>query len=133
VRPSAAMPTSTAPDGTRLAYHLQGDGPPLICPPGGPMRDSAYFGDLGGLPERFQTVMLDLRGTGQSAAAADPQSCRCDRLVQDVEAGRRGLVRRLSDRLPDRNRVKLSGHGRRSPAQWHAQAGMAVAQGGTCG
>jgi pimeloyl-ACP methyl ester carboxylesterase len=31
-------------------------------------------------------VLLDLRGTGDSAAPADPASYRCDRLVEDVEA-----------------------------------------------
>jgi proline iminopeptidase len=36
------------PDGTRLAYHGSGTGAPLVCLPGGPMRDSAYLGDLGG-------------------------------------------------------------------------------------
>ena len=36
-----------ASDGTRLAYHRAGAGSPLICVPGGPMRASAYLGDLG--------------------------------------------------------------------------------------
>jgi pimeloyl-ACP methyl ester carboxylesterase len=68
------MPTFSAPDGTRLAYRSIGEGEPLICVPGGPMRDSAYLGDLGGLAARRRLIRLDLRGTGQSAAPADPAS-----------------------------------------------------------
>ncbi|MFD6348309.1 alpha/beta fold hydrolase [Streptomyces roseolus] len=81
------MSTFSAPDGTLLAYHSSGsgDGVPLLCLPGGPMRDSAYLGGLDGLAGR-RVVRLDLRGTGASAVPADPASYRCDRLVEDVEA-----------------------------------------------
>jgi pimeloyl-ACP methyl ester carboxylesterase len=75
-----------ASDGTELAYHVRGQGAPLICVPGGPMRPSAYLGDLGGLDQYRQLIMLDLRGTGESAIPADPSSYRCDRLVDDVLA-----------------------------------------------
>jgi proline iminopeptidase len=85
------MPTFSAPDGTGLAYRSIGTGDPLICVPGGPMRDSAYLGDLGGLSARRRLIVLDLRGTGQSAAPADPGSYRCDRLVDDLEALRAHL------------------------------------------
>ncbi|MEU0589306.1 alpha/beta hydrolase [Streptomyces sp. NPDC006132] len=80
------MPYFTAPDGTRLACHLRGSGEPLVVLPGGPMRASAYLGNLGGLDAHRQLVLLDLRGTGQSAMPADPATYRCDRLVDDVEA-----------------------------------------------
>lgn len=83
------MPTFSAPDGTRLAYHLHGDGgadrPPVVCVPGGPA-DSRYLGDLGGLSAHRRLVILDTRGTGRSAIPADPASYRCDRLVDDIEA-----------------------------------------------
>jgi len=95
------MPVFRAGDGTELAYHVQGDGAPLVCLPGGPMRDSAYFGDLGGLSASRRLITLDLRGTGQSALPADPASYRCGRLVDDVAA--------LQDHLgPDR--MDLLGH-----------------------
>ncbi|MFF3455442.1 alpha/beta fold hydrolase [Streptomyces sp. NPDC002730] len=80
------MPTLTAADGTELAYHVMGEGEPLLCLPGGPMRASAYFGELGGLSRRRQLVMLDLRGTGDSGIPGDPATYRCDRQVDDVEA-----------------------------------------------
>ncbi|MER5732064.1 alpha/beta hydrolase [Streptomyces sp. NPDC002138] len=85
------MPTFCASDGTRLAYHVSGDGPPLICLPGGPMEDSAYLGDLGGLAAHRRLIVLDLRGTGRSARPRDDGSYRCDRLVDDVDALREHL------------------------------------------
>ncbi|MFD9043323.1 alpha/beta fold hydrolase [Streptomyces bottropensis] len=85
------MPAFTAPDGTELAYHLRGEGDPLIVLPGGAMRASAYLGDLGGLTAHRRLVLLDLRGTGDSAVPADPATYRCDRQVDDVEALRAHL------------------------------------------
>ncbi|RJL27174.1 alpha/beta fold hydrolase [Bailinhaonella thermotolerans] len=85
------MPTFTAQDGTKLAYHVAGTGEPLVCLPGGPMQDSEYLGDLGGLAERRRLIRADPRGTGESGVPADPASYRCDRLVADVEALREHL------------------------------------------
>jgi pimeloyl-ACP methyl ester carboxylesterase len=81
----------TSYDGTKLAYHVVGDGPSVVCLPGGPMQDSAYLGDLGGLSVHHQLITLDLRGTGQSAKPKDADTYRCDRLVDDVEALRQHL------------------------------------------
>jgi proline iminopeptidase len=80
------MPTFLARDGTELAYAVHGEGAPLVCVPGGPMRASAYLGTLGGLSAFRQLIMLDLRGTGRSGLPADPASYRCDRLTDDVGA-----------------------------------------------
>lgn len=80
------MPTFAVPDGTVLAYRSIGAGDPLICVPGGPLRDSAYLGDLGGLAAHRRLIMLDLRGTGQSGTPAEPASYGCDRLADDVDA-----------------------------------------------
>ncbi|AYN42872.1 alpha/beta hydrolase [Streptomyces dangxiongensis] len=82
------MPAFSTADGTRLAYHLRGTGEPLAVLPGGPMRASAYLGDLGGLAAVRRLALLDLRGTGNSATPADPATYRCDRMVEDVEAWR---------------------------------------------
>ncbi|MFD4693952.1 alpha/beta fold hydrolase [Streptomyces sp. NPDC058463] len=80
------MTAFTAHDGTKLAYHAFGEGAPVLCLPGGPMQDSVYLGNLGGLAAHRQLIMLDLRGTGQSAVPEDVSSYRCDRLVDDVES-----------------------------------------------
>ncbi|MGW3464193.1 alpha/beta fold hydrolase [Streptomyces olivaceoviridis] len=61
-----------------------------MCLPGGPT-DSAYVADLGGLTAHRRVIRLDLRGTGRSATPRDTASCRCDRLVDDVEALREHL------------------------------------------
>lgn len=89
------MPAIAAYDRTKLAHHLLGEGAPVVCLPGGPMQDSAYLGNLGGLSERLRLVLVDHRGTGQSATPTDPASYRCDHLVDDVEAlrGHLGLAR----------------------------------------
>ncbi|MER5864460.1 alpha/beta hydrolase [Kitasatospora sp. NPDC002040] len=93
------MPTLSAPDGTSLAYHPSGSGAPLVCLPGGPMRASAYFGDLGGLDAHRTLVRLDLRGTGSSGVPSDRSSYRCDRQVEDVEALRAHLGMETFDLL----------------------------------
>ncbi|MFJ1772050.1 alpha/beta fold hydrolase [[Kitasatospora] papulosa] len=85
------MPIFSSYDGTELAYRLVGEGEPLICLPGGPMRAARYFGDLGGLSRVRQLVLLDLRGTGESAVPEDTSTYRIDRLVDDVEALRAHL------------------------------------------
>lgn len=85
------MPILSAPDGTELAYHVTGQGEPLLCLPGGPMRASAYLGDLGGLSRHRRLFLLDLRGTGDSAVPADLATYRCDGQVDDVEAFRAHL------------------------------------------
>jgi proline iminopeptidase len=85
------MPAFHAADGTELAYRVEGEGISLVCLPGGPMRDSVYLGDLGGLSARRRLIMLDLRGTGRSAIPDDVASYRCDRLVDDVDALREHL------------------------------------------
>lgn len=78
-------------DGTKLAYHERGSGSPLVCVPGGPGRAAAYLGDLGGLSAYRQLILLDNRGTGDSAVPEDPDTYRCERLVDDVEALRTHL------------------------------------------
>ncbi|MGW1747468.1 alpha/beta fold hydrolase [Streptomyces sp. NPDC002092] len=85
------MPIFTAADGTQLAYHLRGEGEPLVVLPGGPMQASSYLGDLGGLANQRRLVLLDLRGTGDSAVPENPATYRCDHLVDDVEALRAHL------------------------------------------
>jgi pimeloyl-ACP methyl ester carboxylesterase len=87
------MPTYTTYDGTELAYRVEGSGEPLVVWPGGPARDPAYLGDLGGLARaaRRALVIPDPRGTGASPAPADPTAYAAVRLVDDLEALRAHL------------------------------------------
>ncbi|MDX6330901.1 MAG: proline iminopeptidase [Streptomycetaceae bacterium] len=81
----------TSYDGTEIAYRELGEGPPLICLAGGPGRDAAYLGDLGGLDAGRRLVIPDSRGTGESAPAADPAAYAFPRLAEDLEALREQL------------------------------------------
>jgi len=90
-RQNETVPTFLSYDGTEIGYRVLGDGPPLVCLPGGPGRAVEYLGDLGGLSASRQLVLLDGRGVGLSADPADPASFRVDRLVNDVESLRAHL------------------------------------------
>lgn len=91
LRHALPVPRFSSYDATELAYHVLGAGPPLVCLPGGPARASSYLGDLGGLGRHRTLILLDQRGTGESAEPADPTTYRCDRLVDDLEALRAHL------------------------------------------
>ncbi|PZF94118.1 alpha/beta fold hydrolase [Micromonospora deserti] len=78
-------------DGTELAYRVVGSGPPVVCVPGGPGQAVEYLGELGGMSSSRTLILLDNRGTGESAVPADPASYRVDRLVDDVDALRQHL------------------------------------------
>jgi pimeloyl-ACP methyl ester carboxylesterase len=85
------MASFTSYDGTVLVCHERGAGPALVCLPGGPGRPSEYLGDLGGLAARRRLLLLDGRGTGESAAPVDPDTYAMHRMVADVEALRMRL------------------------------------------
>ncbi|MFB7084389.1 alpha/beta fold hydrolase [Streptomyces sp. NPDC056296] len=92
------MPTLSSYDGTELAYHVRGDGPPLIVLPGGPMRASAYLGDLGGLAAHRRLVLLDLRGPRAALARC---AARVLVLAGELDGGPRPeLARRCADVFP---------------------------------
>jgi pimeloyl-ACP methyl ester carboxylesterase len=86
-------------DGTKLAYTEVGEGPRLICLPGGPGRAAVYLEDLGGLSADRTLVLLDARATGHSEVPADPSTLRFDRLADDVEALREHLGLETADVL----------------------------------
>jgi pimeloyl-ACP methyl ester carboxylesterase len=74
-----------AADGTRLGLHVIGDGPAVVCVPGGPGRASAYLEDLAGLSATHTLLRFDLRGTGASELPEDRQSLSFPRLADDIE------------------------------------------------
>src|SRR5690242_11782045 len=93
------MPRFASYDGTELDYQVLGDGPPLVCLPGGPGRAVDYLGNLGGLDALRTLILLDPRGVGGSADAADAATLRVDRLVRDVDALRMQLGMERMDLL----------------------------------
>ena len=87
----------TTADGRRLAYRHTGTGPTLVCHPGGPGFSSLYLGELGGLGDPLELVLLDPRGTGESDPPGDPRAFAIDDYVSDLEELRAhlGLERML--------------------------------------
>lgn len=75
----------TTVDGRRLAYSRVGAGPTLVCHPGGPGFSSLYLGELGGLGEQLELVMVEPRGTGESDPPADPRAFAIDDYVSDLD------------------------------------------------
>ncbi|MFF0743206.1 alpha/beta fold hydrolase [Streptomyces sp. NPDC004111] len=86
------MPFYRSYDDTALAYRVLGpSSTPLVCLAGGPGRDAAYLGDLGGLDRSYRLLVPDARGTGQSPPADDPDRYSFPALAQDLESLRREL------------------------------------------
>ena len=88
-------------DGRRLAYRRTGEGPVLVCHGGGPGFSSLYLGDLAGLGDELELVLLDPRGTGGSAKPSDPRAYAIEDYVSDLE----GLPEHLG-----LERMQLFGH-----------------------
>jgi proline-specific peptidase len=63
-----------------------GNGPMLVCHPGGPGFSSLYFADLAGLWERYTLILLNPRGTADSERPSDRRAYQVDDYVEDVEA-----------------------------------------------
>ena len=78
-------------DGTTLVYTEVGQGPPLVCVPGGPGRAVAYLEDLAGLSSTRTLILLDPRAAGHSEVPSDPSTLRFDVLAKDLEALREHL------------------------------------------
>ena len=91
------MDSFTIADGRTLAYRVAGSGPTLVCHPGGPGFSSRYFGDLGGLVDRFTLVQFNPRGSEGSDRPADRRAYATEDYVTDLEELRAhlGLERML--------------------------------------
>jgi proline iminopeptidase len=81
----------TTADGRTLAYRRVGSGPTLVCHGGGPGFSSFYLGDVAGLGDHLDLVMLDPRGTGQSDRPANARSYAIEDYANDVEELREHL------------------------------------------
>ncbi len=85
--------TFTAPEGLTFSYERRGQGPLLVCHPGGPGGSAAEFRDFAGLDDTFELVLLSPRGSAGSDAADD---YRLESYVSDLEKLREHLgVERL--------------------------------------
>ena len=80
----------------KLSTSRRGDGPLLVCHPGGPGFDGSELGDLGGLDATRTLLLLDPRGTGGSPEA---ETYALDEYVADVEELRTDLGEERVDLL----------------------------------
>jgi proline iminopeptidase len=78
----------TTPDGLTLSYERRGNGPLLVCHPGGPGGSAAEFRDFAGLDDTFELLLLSPRGSHGSDPADD---YRLQSYVSDLEALREHL------------------------------------------
>jgi pimeloyl-ACP methyl ester carboxylesterase len=72
-------------DGRTLSYRREGAGPMLVCHPGGPGFSSRYFGDVAGLDEIFELILLNPRGSEGSDRPADARAYLTEDYVADLE------------------------------------------------
>jgi pimeloyl-ACP methyl ester carboxylesterase len=77
-----------SPDGVAIAYETFGDGPPLILLHGGGQsrRNWVEAGYPARLADRFQVIVMDLRGNGESGKPGEREAYAPDRLLADVLA-----------------------------------------------
>jgi len=68
------MPTTTAPDGTALAYQTAGRGPALLLLAGQSNNHRWWDATRPDFEDRFTTVTMDWRGTGDSGKPDEPYS-----------------------------------------------------------
>ena len=107
-------------DRARLSVELVGEGPTVICLPGGPGRAAAYLEDLGGLGASRRLALLDGRGSGRSPFPDDPATLAFPAQAGDVEA----LRAELGVDHPDVAAIRAA----RSGEPWYAEAHEAEQQ-----
>ena len=81
----------TTSDGRKLAFRRDGSGQLLLCHPGGPGFSGATLGDLGGLAQDLELLVIDPRGTGASDPPPDDRAYRQEDYVADLEELRQEL------------------------------------------
>jgi pimeloyl-ACP methyl ester carboxylesterase len=82
------VPFLTAPDGVRLKYSLEGDGPPLLLHLGAGCDSELWraAGYLEPLSKTHQCILFDHRGHGESDHPRGPVAYHIDRYEADVVA-----------------------------------------------
>ncbi|MDX6251793.1 MAG: hypothetical protein QOF10_5153 [Kribbellaceae bacterium] len=68
------MPHATAPDGTRIAYQVRGEGPPLLLLAGQSNNHHWWDPVRSGFEHSHRTITFDYRGTGDSDKPDEPYS-----------------------------------------------------------
>ena len=77
------MAEFTASDGARIAYRDVGQGTPIVLLHG-LMAHGGFFDKQAPLADRFRLISIDLRGHGESRAAASGAAPTVERIAEDV-------------------------------------------------
>ena len=82
------MPFATSADGTRVHYELEGEGPAVVLQhgTGGSGQGWRDRGLVDSMRDRFQLVLVDSRGHGQSDRPTDQAAYALPKRVQDLTA-----------------------------------------------
>ena len=80
--------TAQSPDGTKIAYETQGDGPPVVLLHGSVLSRAVWRGTgyTAALAQHFRVVAVDLRGHGRSDKPVTADAYRRELLAADVLA-----------------------------------------------
>lgn len=84
------MHSFTTHQHSTLTYSRTGHGRPLVCVPGGPLLPATYLGDLGGLTEHAELILVDPPSPAPESTLG-PSTYRCDNIVEDLESLRQHL------------------------------------------
>jgi pimeloyl-ACP methyl ester carboxylesterase len=80
------MPVASTPDGTRLYYEESGAGEPLLLIAGNPNDHHLWDPIRGDFADRYQVLVYDHRGTGQSDKPEDPAAYTTRQFARDATA-----------------------------------------------
>lgn len=82
------MPFATSDDGTRVYYELEGSGPPVVLQhgTGGSGQGWRDRGLVDAMKDRFQLVLVDSRGHGQSDRPTEQAMYALPKRVEDLTA-----------------------------------------------
>ncbi len=82
------MPFATSPDGTRVYYELEGDGPSVVLQhgTGGSGQSWRDGGLVEAMSDRFQLVLVDSRGHGRSDRPTEQAAYALPKRVADLTA-----------------------------------------------
>ena len=80
--------TENPVDGTRIAFDVRGDGPPLLLVHGSALSRSIWrgFGYVAALKDRYRVIAIDLRGHGRSGKPYEPEAYRMPLVLADILA-----------------------------------------------